>query len=103
MRRRTASPLAATVLAGALTLALAPPALAQNGSDESKQGVRKEQPAQVTRDHRSRHSDDVQYSSHRLGTVRHRRHSASGLGAGSFLLGGPVGWGIYRAVDNLRR
>src|SRR5262245_8760287 len=45
---------------------------------------------------------DVQTSTHRLGTARYRGHSASGIGAGSFLIGGPVGWGIYRAVDIFR-
>jgi hypothetical protein len=52
---------------------------------------------------RSASSSDVRVSRRRLGTVRHRRVSASGLGGVSFLVGGPIGWGIYRGVDILRR
>lgn len=52
---------------------------------------------------RATHSNDVHTSGRRLGTLSHRGISASGLGAGSFLLGGPLGWGIYRGVDLLRR
>src|SRR5438094_10009506 len=41
----------------------------------------------------------VRTTSHRIGSAHYHHQSVSGLGAGSFLLGGPVGWGIYRGVD----
>lgn len=48
-------------------------------------------------------ASDIHGTGKRLGTLRQGSNSASTIGAVSFLLGGPIGWGIYRGVDHLTR
>jgi hypothetical protein len=87
------------LLAVGLVLPAATSAAAHTTRRASAKRVATSRPAHRRNDQ----SNDIHVTRKRLGTLRHRGVSVSGLGAVSCLFAGPIGWGIYRGVDMMVR